>query len=155
MLFSVRIADGNAGIQSFSVNTVQHASAVKKKKKYSAFKLTGSDHIPKTMMPRLTATGDTLPMLSAFTLPSSLAFGISSRPREHPEMLVVDIHASECEIFSESSHDRFIVIENERALRQDYFHLKFDTIRCRFTFDIMLLNLYRALFAIFLSFSTE
>ena len=44
-------------------------------------------------------------MLLPFTLPLSLAFGISSRPREQAGMLRVDTHAFECGFFHEGTHE--------------------------------------------------
>ena len=46
-------------------------------------------------------------MLLAFIFPSSLALGISSRPREQPGSPVGDTHAFEDEISKEGVHKPF------------------------------------------------
>ena len=40
-------------------------------------------------------------------LPSSLAFGIGSRPQEQSDMTVGDTHTFEDEIFNEGAHEQF------------------------------------------------
>lgn len=55
-------------------------------------------------------------MLFAFILPSSLALGTNSRPRQQPSILVGDMHASEEEIFNGGMHMNNLMIKQRMLL---------------------------------------
>ena len=115
-------ANGRTGIQSFGVNTVQHASATKKKSCFVFFKssartLTGCSYIPQTVVPWLAATDRKRAVGTLTTV--SQCFWFSPFQHLSPFVSVPDhgnnpicswgtlTHAVEDEIINDGTHQLF------------------------------------------------